>query len=165
MYFSSEFQGKKIICGILWIAMPSAHTCFIIKKEQGISNNYYIYTNPVNAWVKVIRGKNIVMFLIIIARGLQRDIIFSPSDTPAWRCVSKLVGPHRQTRVLLSAVQQGHSRTGMSQREGHQCAHPSTPALLFFTAGRNTSQFSYLGRHSLEIMMYFMIYLQYKVED
>lgn len=100
------------------------------------------------------------MFFIIVTRGLQRDIIFSFSDTSAWICVSRVVGPHRQSRVLLS-VQQGHSRrTRMGQREGHQCAHPSTAALHFHCWREN---FPYLGRYSLEIIMYFILYLQYKV--
>lgn len=38
------------------------------------------------------------------------------------------------------------------------------PQLLYiFTADEKTSQFPYLGRYSLEIIMYFILYLQYKV--
>lgn len=65
--------------------MSSAYPFFIISKEQDISSNSYKYMNPVNAQIKAIRGNNIVMFFIIITRGLQRDINVSLSDTPARR--------------------------------------------------------------------------------
>lgn len=72
------------------------------------------------------------MFFVIIMRGLQRDTIFL---NLRWFKIEMCVQVDRdhtgQARVLLSGVQQQHSRTkGTRQREGHRCTHPCTAGLL-----------------------------------